>query len=187
MDANLREFLGMNAFEMLGLQVRLPISVEEIREAFRVRAAEAHPDGGGDEAGFAALREAREVLESPAKRLREWLRVQGSAVDERGTIGAELMDFFQKVAETGARAEGAVKAGEAAQSALAKGMAEVRLISERESVKSLLVEIEEGIAERVRIFAAIETGESDAATVMRDLVFLEKWRGAMRSLYGRLT
>ena len=176
----------MNAFERLGLEVRLAVSVEEIREAFRVRAAAAHPDGGGEEAEFAALREARELLESPAKRLREWLRVQGSAVDERGTIGAELMDFFQKVAETGARAEAAIKAGEAAQSALAKGMAQVRFISERESVKNLLTEIDTGIAERVQIFLAIKTGDSDAATVMRDLVFLEKWRGAMRSLYGRL-
>ncbi len=176
----------MNAFECLGIRVALTVSTEEIREAFRVRAAVAHPDGGGEEAEFAALREAREVLESPARRLREWLRINGSPVDERGTIGSELMDFFQKVAETGARAEAAVKASEVAQSALAKGMAEVRLISERESVKSLLVEIEEGIAERVRIFPAIETGDSDAATAMRDLVFLEKWRSAMRSLYGRL-
>lgn len=176
----------MNAFESLGLAVRLTVSTEEIREAFRVRAAAAHPDGGGEEAKFAALREAREVLESPARRLREWLRVQGSPVDERGTIGSELMDFFQKVAETGARAEAAVKAGEAAQSALAKGMAEVRLIAERESVKNLIAEIERGIAERVRIFPVIEKGDSDAATAMRDLVFLEKWRGAMRSLYGRL-
>ncbi len=176
----------MNAFEMLGLQLGLSISEDEIREAFRVRAAVAHPDGGGEEAEFAALREAREILESPAKRLREWLRVHGSPVEERGTIGAELMDFFQKVAETGARAEAAVKAGEAAQSALAKGMAEVRLISERECVKNLLAEIDAGIAERVLIFPAIENGGGDAATAMRDLVFLEKWRGAMRSLYGRL-
>jgi curved DNA-binding protein CbpA len=176
----------MNAFECLGLRVALAVSGEEIREAFRVRAAVAHPDSGGEETQFAALREARELLESPAKRLREWLRAQGSPVDERGTIGAELMDFFQKVAETGARAEAAVKAAEAAQSALAKGMSEVRLISERESVKNLLAEIETAITERVRIFPVFEKGEGDAATTLRDLIFLEKWRGAMKSLYGRL-
>jgi hypothetical protein len=176
----------MNAFECLGLKVGLVVSEEEIREAFRVRAAAAHPDSGGDEAEFAELRKAREVLESPAKRLREWLRVRGNPVDERGTIGAEMMDFFQKVAETGARAEAAVKAGEAAQSALAKGMAEVRLIAERESVKNLLVEIEAGICERVRLFPAIENGECDAAIATRDLVFFEKWKSTMRALYGRL-
>lgn len=163
----------------------LVISEEEIREAFRVKAAVAHPDSGGEEAQFAALREAQEVLLSPAKRLREWLGVKGAPLDERGTIGAELMDFFQKVAEVGARAEAAVKASELAQTALAKGMAEVRLIAEQESVKGLLEEIEAGIAARVMIFPAIEKGECEAATAARDLVFLEKWRSAMRALYGR--
>lgn len=166
--------------------MRLEISAEEIREAFRARAADSHPDSGGDEAEFAALREAREILESPAKRLREWLRAKGMEADGRGTIAGELVDFFQRVAETGAEAAAAVKSAAEAQSALAKGMAEVRLMRGREKVKVLLAEIEAGIDERVGIFAAIEKGKSDAATAMRDLVFLEKWRGAMRSLYGRL-
>ena len=176
----------MNAFAKLGLEVRLVISGEEIREAFRLRAVDSHPDGGGDEAEFTALREAREILESPAKRLREWLRVNEAEADARGTIAGELVDFFQKVAETGAGAEAAIKTAAEAQSALAKGMAEVRLMGAREKVKNLLSEIEAGIAAREERFPAIEKGESDAATAMRDLVFLEKWRGAMRSLYGRL-
>lgn len=176
----------MNAFAKLGLEVSLVISAEEIREAFRMRAADSHPDGGGDEAEFAALREARDVLESPAKRLREWLRVKGVEADGRGTIAGELVDFFQKVAETGAQAEAAIKSATEAQSALAKGMVEVRMMGVREKVKDLLAEIEAEISGRVGKFLDIEKGESDAATVMRDLVFLEKWRGAMRSLYGRL-
>lgn len=162
------------------------ISGEEIRENFRARAAAAHPDSGGDEAEFAALREARDVLESPAKRLREWLRVNGVETDPRGTIAGELVDFFRKVAETGAEAEAAIKSAVEVKSALAKGMAEVRLMGARENVKSLLAEIETGIAEREGFFPAIEKGEADAATALRDLVFLEKWRGAMKSLYGRL-
>jgi hypothetical protein len=97
-----------------------------------------------------------------------------------------LVDFFQKVAETGAEAETAIQSAEVAQSALAKGMAEVRQMGAREKVKNLLSEIEVGIAAREECFPAIEKGESDAATAMRDLVFLEKWRGAMRSLYGRI-
>lgn len=176
----------MNAFAKLGLEVSLVISAGVIREAFRERAAVSHPDGGGDEAEFTALREAREVLESPAKRLREWLRVKGVVTAPRGTIAGELVDFFQKVAETGAEAETAIQSADVAQSALAKGMAEVRQMGAREKVKNLLSEIEVGIAAREERFPAIEKGESDAATAMRDLVFLEKWRGAMRSLYGRL-
>jgi hypothetical protein len=186
MDANEREFWKMNAFVCLGLRVALTVSADEIREAFRARAADSHPDGGGDEAEFAALREARDVLESPARRLREWLRVKGGEADARGTIAGELVDFFQKVADTGADAEAAIRTATEAQSALAKGMAEVRLMGAREKVKALLAEIEAGIDGRVAMFPSIQYGESDAATAMRDLVFLEKWRGAMRSLYGRL-
>jgi curved DNA-binding protein CbpA len=176
----------MNAFAKLGLEVSLVITAGEIREAFRVRASDSHPDSGGLEADFTALREAREVLESPAKRLREWLRLKGAEADARGTIAGELVDFFQKVADAGAEAEAAIKSADEAQSALAKGMAEVRLIAAREKVKNLLSEIEAGIAAREGLFPGIERGEADAATAMRDLVFLEKWRGAMRSLYGRL-
>lgn len=162
------------------------ITAGEIREAFRVRAADAHPDGMGDEAGFTALREARDILESPAKRLREWLQIKGVDTDSRGTIAGELVDFFQKVAETGAEAEAALKSATEAQSTLAKSLTVVRLMGTREKVKALLEEIEAGIARRVEMFSVIEKGESDAARTIRDLVFLEKWRSAMRSLYGRL-
>jgi len=176
----------MNSFERLGLRVGLSFSEEEIREAFRKRAAELHPDSGGDEGEFAALQVAQEALLSPARRLREWLNAKGIEADERGTIAGEMVDLFQKVAENGAKAEAAIKAGEKAQSALAKGMAEVRLMGEREGVKDLLAGIELEIRDRAQVFPEIEEGELDAAIVMRDLVFLEKWRGAMKSLYGRL-
>ncbi len=176
----------MNSFERLGLRVGLSFSEEEIREAFRKRAAELHPDSGGDEGEFAALQVAQEALLSPARRLREWLNAKGIEADERGTIAGEMVDLFQKVAENGAKAEAAIKAGEKAQSALAKGMAEVRLMGEREGVKDLLARIELEIRDRAQVFPEIEEGELDAAIVMRDLVFLEKWRGAMKSLYGRL-
>ena len=112
--------------------------------------------------------------------------MQSIVADERGQIGTGLMDLFQKFADVGNAAEAAIKAGAGAQSSLAKAMAEVKLMAERERVKSLLAEIGEGIAERVALFPAIEAGEVDAGKVMRDLIFLEKWRAAMKSVYGRL-
>jgi hypothetical protein len=42
------------------------------------------------------------------------------------------------------------------------------------------------IGKRVDGFEGIEAGDVDAGMVMRDLIFLEKWRGAMRGLFGRL-
>jgi curved DNA-binding protein CbpA len=176
----------MNTFGRLGLEVRLDLSEEGIREAFRKMAGVMHPDSGGDEKGFSELQLAQETLLSPARRLKEWMLAKGIEADARGQIGAGLMDLFQKFAEIGNAAEVAIKAGEGAQSSLAKAMAEVKLMGDRERVKSLLAEIGDVIAERVASFSEIEAGEADAGKVMRDLVFLEKWRAAMKSVYGRL-
>lgn len=178
----------MNAFERLGLGVGLVVSEEEVRDAFRKKAAEAHPDSGGDEAEFAEMRLAQEVLLSPSKRLKEWMCAKGESVDVRGQIETGLMDLFQKVAEVGAGAEAAIKAAEAAQSALARGMAEVGQMASREQVKDLLAGIEAELEERVARFEGIDGSEDFrfASETMRDLIFLEKWKGTLKGLYGRL-
>jgi curved DNA-binding protein CbpA len=176
----------MNAFERLGLGVRLDLSEDEVREAFRKKAAEMHPDSGGVEKDFLELQIAQEVLSSPARRLKEWMAARSIEVDARGRIGAGLVDLFQKVAETGNAAEAAIKVGAGAQSSLARAVAEVKLMGERERVKALLAEIAGEIVERISAFPGIEAGEVDPGEVMRDLVFLEKWRASMKSVYGRL-
>ena len=178
----------MNAFERLGLPTGLVVSEEGIRDAFRKRAREAHPDSGGDEVEFAAMQAAQEVLLSPGRRLREWLEMKGGEVDSRGMIDSGLMDLFQEVAGVGSEAEAAVKAKEKALSALAKGLAEVSMMAARERVGALLSKIVEEIEKRIARFPEIE-GTADAllgGKVVRDLVFLEKWRGTLRGLYGRL-
>lgn len=176
----------MNAFETLGLPVGLVVSEEEIREAFRKNAVAVHPDSGGDAGEFAALQLAQEILLSPAKRLKDWLSAEGAEVDTRGQIDAGLMDLFQKVAEVGSVAEATIKTRETASSALAKAMAEVALMAQREKVRDLLAAVEMEINVRVSRFPEIENAISNAGVVMRDLVFLEKWRGTLKSIYGRL-
>ena len=176
----------MNAFERLGLPVGLVVSEEEIREAFRKRAAEVHPDSGGDEKRFSELQLAQEILVSPARRLKEWMVAKGIESDARGQIEAGLMDLFQKVAETGNAAEAAIKLGAGAQSSLVKAMAEVKLMAGRENVKALLAEIGDQIGAKIVQFPGIEASEIEPGKVARDLVFLEKWRASMKSVYGRL-
>lgn len=178
----------MNAFERLGVEVGLLISEEEVREAFRKRAAEVHPDSGGDEVDFAAMQAAQEALLSPSRRLKEWLLARGEVVDSRGQIETGLMDLFQKVAEAGSGAESAIKGAEKAQSALAKGMAEIGLMAAREKVKDFLAEIETELQRRVSRFDRIEEEEDFrlASETMRDLIFLEKWKGTLRGVFGRL-
>lgn len=162
------------------------VSDEEIREAFRQRAAVLHPDSGGDEKEFARLKEAQDVLMSPARRLREWISAKGMEVDSRGQIASGLMDLFQRVSETGAAAEALIKENALAGSALVKAMIEVRLMKQRERVKELLEEVLSEVVVRVAQFPAVEKGDMDPAVMMRDLVFLEKWRATLRGIYGRL-
>lgn len=178
----------MNSFERLGLPVGLVISEEEVRNAFRKRAAVAHPDCGGDAEEFTMIQAAQEVLLSPARRLREWLGLMGEEVDSRGMIDSDLMDVFQEVASVGSEADAVLMARDRAQSALAKGMAEVSLMKTREKVGKLLAKIIAGIEGRVSRFLAIEEQVefTAGAKVMRDLVFLEKWKATLRALYGRL-
>ena len=145
------------------MEVRLDISEEEVREAFRKKAGVMHPDSGGDEKDFSELQLAQEVLLSPARRLKEWMLAKGIEADARGQIGSGLMDLFQKVAEIGNAAEAAIKLGAGAQSSLAKAMAEVKLMAERERVKALLAEIGDEIGSRVDQFPGIRSGDIDPA------------------------
>lgn len=168
------------------MRVGLVVSEEEVREAFRKMAGVAHPDSGGDEKSFSELQLAQETLLSPARRLKVWMLAKGIEAEARGQIGSGLMDLFQKVAETGNAAEATIKLGAGAQSSLAKAMAEVKLMAERERVKALLSVIGDEIGRKVAQFPGIESGDADPGKVMRDLVFLEKWRASMKSVYGRL-
>ncbi|MBC7979488.1 MAG: hypothetical protein H7Y36_02885 [Armatimonadetes bacterium] len=177
----------MDAFASLGLPVRLVVSEEEIREAFRLKAGLEHPDAGGDAGEFAKLQAAREVLLSPARRLMAWLEIQGQSVEARGEIETGLVDLFQKVAAVGAEAEAAIKTYGKAQSSLAKALAEVRLIAQREQVSELLAEVAVSIRSRSGRFAEIDAGaEFDAAQEVRNLRFLEKWQAGLKGIYGRL-
>ncbi len=162
------------------------ISDEEIREAFRVRAAVLHPDSGGDEQEFAKLQAARDVLLSPAKRIKAWLSARGMEADARGQIEGGLMDLFQKVSEVGAASEILIRENADAKSALVKAIAEVKLIKQRESVQELLEIVAEELKQRIDRFQQVEEGGIDPATMMRDLIFLEKWRATLKGIYGRL-
>lgn len=66
-----------SAFETLGIEPRLVIDGERLRDAFRRAGKSAHPDAGGGDEEFARLRGAFELLSSPSRRLMHWLEVRG--------------------------------------------------------------------------------------------------------------
>jgi curved DNA-binding protein CbpA len=180
----------MDAFEKLGLGLRLVISAEELGAAYREAGKAAHPDAGGGEGAFAALREAMAVVSSPSRRLRAWLEIQGASVDLRGTIESGLMDFFSEVGAVTQQAESVIRKREEAKSALVRAMLEGETQVAREAVESAISRVEERIGEGCATFPALETAaepdEAAASQTARNLAFLEKWRVNLRALYSRL-
>lgn len=177
-----------NAFETLGIDPGLVIGDEALRSAFREAGKTAHPDAGGGEAEFAALREAFEVLSSPARRLKHWLEMRGMALEARGTVAAGLMDLFGDVGAATQRAEEVVRRRGAAKSALGLAMLEAETQECRESVERALRRVGEAIESECAAFPGYEReADADAASkTVRNLTFLEKWQAGLRGVFARL-
>jgi curved DNA-binding protein CbpA len=179
-----------DAFQLLGLQPGLVFSDESLRDAYREAGKRLHPDAGGGEGEFAALREALEVVSSPSRRLRLWLELRGLAGEVRGTIAADLMDLFSQVGAVTQQAEIVIRKREEAKSALGRAMLEGETQRCREAVERQIAVVEAEIARECEIFPALESsGQPDlpaASEAARNLAFLEKWRLGLRSCFGRL-
>lgn len=180
----------MNAFEMLGIDARLALSDESVRDAFREAGKLAHPDAGGGQTAFANLREAFEIVSSPSRRLRHWLELRGLPVETRGTVDAEVMNLFAHVGQTSQRAEALVRKRDETKSALARALLERETQLCREEVERAIKMVEEAIIRQCAGFPDYEdTPSPDHAALSitaRNLAFLEKWRASLRGVFSRL-
>jgi hypothetical protein len=178
----------MNAFETLGIEPRLAISDEAVRDAFREAGKVSHPDAGGAPDCFEKLREAFDIVASPSRRLRHWLEFRGITIDSRGVVAASVMDLFVEVGEVSQRAEILIRRREEAKSSLGRALLESETQSCREVVERAIATIETAIRSETARFPEYEktTGIEDAAASVRNLAFLEKWRATLRGLFSRL-
>ena len=180
-----------DAFAILGFGPRLVLSEDEVRTAFREAGKRLHPDAGGGEGEFSALKEAQNILASPSRRLRHWLELKGAIVETRGTIGGGLMDLFGKIGAITQRTEALIRKRDAAQSALARALLEPETQACREEVETAIADVDAVIGGECADFPAWEENP-DAVPLdrvqqtVRDLTFLEKWRAGLRSGYSRL-
>ena len=180
----------MNAFEVLGIEPRLVITDEAVRDAFRVAGKQSHPDAGGGQESFAKLREAFDIVASPSRRLRHWLDLHGITTESRGVVTASVMDLFSDIGAVSQRAEILIRRRDETKSALARAMLESETQSCREAVEIAIAKVECAIVGETEKFTEYEddlTGSVEAAaTSMRNLAFLEKWRMTLRGLFSRL-
>lgn len=179
-----------DAFQLLGLTPGLVYSDELLRDAFREAGKQAHPDAGGGEGEFAALREAYALVSSPSRRLKLWLELRGTPGDPRGSIDAPLMDVFSDVGAVTQQAETVIRKRDEAKSALVRAMLEGETQLCRESVERAIARVEAMITAECDAFPEMEkkaaTDVEAASRIARNLAFLEKWKAGLRSCYSRL-
>lgn len=176
----------MDPFTTLGLQPRLAISEEELREVFREAGKRDHPDAGGSGEDFSKLQEAFARLSSPSRRLRAWLEARDLPGEERGVISADLVDLFGKVGAVLQQADAVTKRRGSARSALAKAMLEPAVQAARETLEAALDEVAAAIRRQEAGFPGIESGAGDPWRTARDLAFLEKWQAELKSRFSGL-
>ncbi|MES2657656.1 MAG: J domain-containing protein [Verrucomicrobiota bacterium] len=179
-----------NAFQILGLELRLSISDEAVRDAYREAGKRVHPDAGGGEGEFAALREAFAVVSSPSRRLRHWLELLGRPGDVRGTIDTSLMDLFSEVGAVTQQAEAVIRKREEAKSALVRAMLEGETQLCRETVERAISKVDSMISTECTAFPDLENSTAPdveaVSKIARNLAFLEKWRAGLKACYSRL-
>lgn len=179
----------MNAFSILGIREALDIREDELRAAYREAGKKFHPDAGGAEGEFTALREAMAILGSPSKRLSHWFLLRGVKMEPRGAISAELMDLFGRIGAISQEVEGVIRKKEAAQSALGRALLEPEVQHSMAAVENLIAEISSMLEQECSEFGVWDQAAPDAAAgseKTRNLAFLEKWQASLKSLYSRL-
>ena len=174
----------------MGIPPALVLADEVLRDAYREAGKRTHPDAGGGEGEFAALREAFAIVSSPSRRLRHWLELRGTPGDVRGIIEPSLMDLFTEVGATTQQAETLIRKRDEAKSALGRAMLEGETQIRREAVERAISQVETKIANECAAFSEFEKSPDldfeVAAKTARNLAFLEKWRGGLRSCFSRL-
>ena len=179
-----------DAFQILGMEPKLVLSDDALRESFRDAGKRLHPDAGGGEGEFAALREAFAVVFSPSRRLRHWLELRGTPGEVRGSIDNSLMDLFSEVGAVTQLAESVIRKRDEAKSALVRAMLEGETQVCREAVERAIAKVEAVITRECAVFPEWENSadpdvEASSKTA-RNLAFLEKWRAGLRGCFGRL-
>jgi len=180
----------MNAYQRLGIEPRLMLDPASLRTAFQDAGKQAHPDAGGGEQEFSALREAHAVLASPSRRLMHWLELQGIKADPRGPVDPRVMDLFTEVGTVSQRAEALIRRRDEARTALGRALLENETQSCREAVEQAITTIEQAISDQCHAFPSYEQAArpdaAAAAITARNLAFLEKWIITLRALFSRL-
>ena len=170
-----------DSFAVFGLLRRPLVDEAILKEKYLRLAARLHPDSsGGDADGFAALREAMEILENPSRRLRHLIALEFPG-QGRSVSAPANADLFVQVGEAIREARTLLEKRQAAKSVLGKALLaeNVRSVLAKLETLARSVEIERtGVLGRLRELDArwpdeVTPAELEAAA--SDWLFLNRW------------
>ncbi len=167
--------MSQNAFEQFGWASRLDLEDSEIQTRFHELSLETHPDHGGSLEAFERISEARQKLQHPRLRLREWMKAQDISHDERGSISNELMALFTQAHDLFSQIDRHLKKKEQASSSLAKALLEKENLSHQQSLQDFRAQLEESQQACFAQFPQLIETPQEAPRLLRDLTFLDKW------------
>ncbi len=181
----------MNAFERLGLPLKLALDEVLLSERVTAESRLHHPDAGGDESVFREVRKAGEVLSVPALRIREALVLAGGDPSERGEVSPDVMDLFTPVAGVLGEVSEFVSKRTKALSGLGRAVLDAGLPVVKARLEEVTGKVVGREAELISRFARIdelgwENCLAEMGEVSRGLAFMRKWLGQLREAHGRL-
>lgn len=181
----------MNSWEVLGLPIRLDLSIEEVESAFRLASEGAHPDAGGEAGQFELLREARDGLRDDYQRLQRWLRAHQVEVAHSGMVSNEVGNMFGRVNELIVGVDGWLEKGDSITTTLGKALWQKEGFGWKARIEELLQLVTDWQERVTAVFPELEesaqAGDYEKALRVRgELGFLRKWRQQLQTRYGKL-
>ena len=181
----------MNAWEELGLPVKLAIGAEEVEASFREVSQGAHPDAGGEAGEFERMREARDLLKDDFRRLDLWLEVKGIERAHSGAVSQEVGVMFGRVNEVTTGVDEWLQKGEGVTSGLGKALWQKEGFGWKARLEEVLSEVDVWQQRVVDEFSQLEglpasEVEGESLAMRGELGFLRKWRLQLQARFGRL-
>lgn len=182
-----------DAYRVLGLPLRLDIDDARVEAAWRQLSREAHPDvSGGDKDLAADVNRARDLLASPASRLRHWLDLRGVEIPRQSPIDGDLMTLFSAIGETLRQVDDLLVKRAAATTHLSRALLAAPEMAAQQSIQSRLAHLKgetEAIRDRFASHESAWNDRGDTRAAVADLArlgFLEKWESQCRDRLLRL-
>lgn len=192
----------MNPFDVLGVPESAAVDPAVLKDKYHQLSREHHPDvtaKGQDDAGnrFATINRAYQMLQSPATRLRELLRLRGKAdLAAKGAIPPALLELFMGIGPVFQEADAVIEEKQRAASALAQALLAPKVMSVQDRLSEVMERLgkamEEALADLPEADALLANRMPDeqaldaAGALCRRLLYLEKWQGQGRTRWNHL-